>query len=218
MLNDYMIRCGVFPEQVRPDRRSARKMVFVPKERLELWGDIHDSQIQPASLDVRLSADFIRHPDNQPIYLNKFSVYYLAPGECVLGSTIERLHMPDNLVCRVEGKSSLARLFLTVHSAGFIDPGFRGDVTLELKNDGARRLELRPGMMIAQLSFQSLDAPAIRPYGHRDLGSHYQEQWGPTKALGVTSNAQSSAETLEGTEVQAGYDGTGTVLGDGDDR
>jgi len=183
MLNDYMIRRMVFPPADRPD---ARRVVFVPEQRIELWGDIQDSQIQPASLDVRLSADFIRHPDGQPIYLDRFRTYLLSPGECVLGSTIERLNMPDNVVCRVEGKSSLARLFLTVHSAGFIDPGFRGDVTLELKNDGALRMELRPGMLIAQLSFQTLDAPAVRPYGHRDLRSHYQEQWGPTRALGVS--------------------------------
>jgi dCTP deaminase len=185
MLNDYMIRCAVFPEQVRPDRPEAQKMVYTPQHRIRLWGDIQDSQIQPASLDVRLAPDFIRHPDGELICVDKSARYLLSPGECVLASTIERLHMPDNVVCRVEGKSSLARLFLTVHSAGFIDPGFRGDVTLELKNDGARRLELQPGMLIAQLSFQALDAPAVRPYGHRGLGSHYQEQWGPTSALGV---------------------------------
>jgi dCTP deaminase len=90
--------------------------------------------------------------------------------------------MPDNVVARVEGKSSLARIFLTVHSAGFIDPGFRGDVTLELKNDGMVPLRLVPGMLIAQISFQTLDAPALRPYGHEGLNSHYQGQRGPRQS------------------------------------
>jgi dCTP deaminase len=181
MWNDYMIRCAVFPEQVRPDRPEARKLVFVPTWRMERWGDIQDSQIQPASLDVRLGPEFIRHPDGAEFSAAEAGKSYpLSPGECVLASTIERVKMPDNAVCRVEGKSSLARIFLTVHSAGFIDPGFCGDITLELKNDGMVPLRLAPGMLIAQLSFQSLDAPAVRPYGHQQLGSRYQFQRGPT--------------------------------------
>jgi dCTP deaminase len=102
----------------------------------------------------------------------------------VLASLVERFVVPDDLVARVEGKSSWARRFLTVHSAGFIDPGFRGDITMELKNDGGLVLELRPGMVIAQVSFQQMTGPAARPYGTRGLGSHYQGQSGATAARG----------------------------------
>jgi dCTP deaminase len=184
MLNDGMIRRLVFPERYT-DRPDVGRVAYVPRVRWE-WNGIEESQIQPASLDVRLSTEFIRHPDGYKFAIDfaKGGTYLLSPGECVLASTVERLSMPDNLVARVEGKSSLAREFLTIHSAGFIDPGFHGDVTLEIKNDGFKRVGLRPGMLIAQLSFQKLDAPAERQYGHPELKSHYQGQVGPTESAG----------------------------------
>lgn len=107
--------------------------------------------------------------------------YSLGPGKCLLASTVETLHIPDALVGRIEGKSSLGRVFLTSHvTDGFLDPGFHGQVTLELVNHGPFVLVLRAGMRIAQVSFSRLTAPCERPYGSPGLGSHYQGQKGPT--------------------------------------
>ncbi len=152
--------------------------VYVPEYRVKDFDVIQESQIQPASLDVRLGRDFIRHPDGEKIRLLPGGEYRLSPGECVLGMLVERFSLPLNLVGRVEGKSTWARKFLTVHSAGFIDPGFTGDITLELKNDGKVPLLLPVGANIAQISFQRLEAPARRAYGTRGLNSHYQGQEG----------------------------------------
>lgn len=139
----------------------------------------HDSQIQPASLDLALGGDFLS-PISQ--HVDKRSVCYtIAPGECVLACTAERIQIPAFLVGRVEGKSSWGRKFLMVHStAGFIDPGFEGQITLELKNLSPVKLTLPVGAMIAQISFQLLDVPALRPYGSAGLNSHYQGQQGAT--------------------------------------
>lgn len=164
----------------RPDATPA--IAWVPLERRERFGPIADSQIQPASLDVRLGEDFILHPSGEKVGLDEFFSYVLKPGECLLANLVESFNMPDNVVARVEGKSTWARQFLTVHSAGFIDPGFRGDITLELKNDGHHNLNLVPGMAIAQVSFQWLAAPAMRPYGSKGLDSHYQDQRGATES------------------------------------
>jgi dCTP deaminase len=178
MLSDRAIRESIWPTN------AVAPTVYVPIERDE-FGDIAPSQVQPASLDVRLDRDFIRHPSGERVRVRPGATYSMAPGECLLGCLVERLRMTaDNLVARIEGKSSLARKFLTVHSAGFIDPGFCGDLTLELKNDGHGRIELVPGMLIAQLSFQFLAAPAMTLYGQRELNSHYQNQRGPTDAAG----------------------------------
>ena len=177
MWNDKLIWEAL--DVVRPD---VLPLVFVPKERLERFGPMDYSQVQPASLDVRLGPEFITHPDGTRIIPGEEGQYQLRPGECLLASLVETMALWDNVVARVEGKSSWARKFLTVHSAGFIDPGFQGDITLELKNDGAQDLWLTPGDRIAQISFQWLAAPAKRPYGTEGLGSHYQYQKGPTEA------------------------------------
>lgn len=177
MLPDKAIREAVWPTN------GAKPTVFVPEERLERFGAIVDQQIQPASLDVRLGAEFIQHPFGEAISLRDGGVWTLRPGKCLLASLVERLDMrSSNVAARIEGKSSWARQFLTVHSAGFIDPGFWGDVTLELKNDGERDLLLRPGVMIAQISFHFLAAGAERLYGEGGLQSHYQGQIGTTEA------------------------------------
>lgn len=174
MWSDKIIREAIWPTN------GARPTVYVPEERAE-FGHIIDAQLQPASLDLRLADQFIRHPDGQRFGKDARYPYVLSPGECVLATTVERFYMNcDNVVARIEGKSSLARQFLTIHAAGFIDPGFCGDITLELKNDGWKKFELRPGMLIAQVCFEFLDAPAERLYGDRELGSHYQGQEGPT--------------------------------------
>jgi len=108
-------------------------------------------------------------------------VFMLHPGEFVLGSTLERVTLPDDLVARLEGKSSLGRLGLLIHStAGFIDPGFDGHVTLELSNVANLPITIYPGMKIGQLSFVQMSEPAETPYGSGALGSKYQGQRGPT--------------------------------------
>ena len=109
--------------------------------------------------------------------------FVIHPGEFVLGRTLERVRMPDDLVSRIEGKSSLGRLGLIVHAtAGFVDPGFEGTLTLEITNLTRVPIKLWSGKPIAQLSFMTLDAPAERPYGHPDLGSHYHGQTDATES------------------------------------
>lgn len=163
----------------------ARAMVYTPEAYLGDYGGIQDSQVQPASLDVRLGPNFtVQFPDHdETLFIPAGGFLEMQPGACVLGHLLEAVSIPDDTIARVEGKSTWARKFLTVHSAGYIDPGFKGEITLELKNDGMFPLNLYPGQPIAQLSFQWLAAPALRPYGSDGLGSHYQHQVGPTKAV-----------------------------------
>jgi dCTP deaminase len=155
-----------------------------------------DAAVQPSSVDVRLDRLFrvfdhgshthIDPAAEQPDLTHEVEVaegepMVLHPGEFVLGSTFERVELPDDLAARLEGKSSLGRLGLLTHStAGFIDPGFRGHVTLELANVAKLPIVLWPGMRIGQLCVFRLSSRARRPYGHAELGSHYQDQRGPT--------------------------------------
>lgn len=152
--------------------------------------------IQPASIDVRLDHTFrvfenhryssIDPTDNQPLLTTEVapeagSPFVLHPGEFVLGATLERVTLPNNMAARLEGKSSLARLGLHTHAtAGFVDPGFEGHITLELSNSANLPILLKPGMKIAQLCFLRLSSPAKHPYGSPAAGSHYQGQRGPT--------------------------------------
>ena len=151
--------------------------------------------IQPSSVDVRLGSSFRvfanhRYPyidvrQDQPELTELIEAgdepFVLHPGEFVLGSTLERITLPADIVARLEGKSSLARLGLVIHStAGFIDAGFDGDVTLELSNVATLPILLYPGMKVAQFAFFALDKPAERPYGSGASGSKYQGQAGPT--------------------------------------
>jgi dCTP deaminase len=107
--------------------------------------------------------------------------FILHPGEFVLGSTYEQVTLPDDLVARIEGKSSLGRLGLLIHStAGFIDAGFSGHITLELSNVANLPITLYPGMKIGQVSFLRMTTPADVPYGSKQVGSKYQGQRGPT--------------------------------------
>ncbi len=152
--------------------------------------------VQPASIDVRLDRQFRvfenhRHACIDPareqddltrlVEVPDGEAFVLHPGEFVLGSTLERVLLPDTLAARLEGKSSLGRLGLITHStAGFIDPGFEGHVTLELSNLANLPIKLWPGMKIGQLAVMKLSSPAERPYGSEGLGSRYQGQAGPT--------------------------------------
>lgn len=152
--------------------------------------------IQPASIDVRLDRLFrlfdnhrysvIDPASEQPDLTRLVDVgpdepFVLHPGEFVLGATYEVVTLGTDIAARLEGKSSLGRLGLLTHStAGFIDPGFSGHVTLELSNTATMPILLYPGMKIGQLCFFDLSSPAQHPYGSADLGSHYQGQRGPT--------------------------------------
>lgn len=141
-----------------------------------------DVQFQPASVDLRLGNEVINYKTGLRQQLN-YTTLMVQPGEQYLGTTVEYVTIPSNMIARVEGKSSWGRKFLSIHStAGFIDPGFRGEITLEIVNHGCHPVALAYGIAICQISFDWLDEPALRPYGNAELGSRYQNQKGPTSA------------------------------------
>jgi dCTP deaminase len=158
--------------------------------------DPYDANLlQPSSVDVRVDHFFrvfrnslypfidvkAEQEDLTELVEVAEEPFILHPGEFVLGSTLERVRLPDDLVARLEGKSSLGRLGLLIHStAGFIDPGWDGHVTLELSNVANLPITIYPRMKIGQLSFVQLTEPAAAPYGSSGLGSKYQGQRGPT--------------------------------------
>ncbi len=138
-----------------------------------------EQRIQPASVDLTLGTEF-RTPVKGAV-MAASSLFTILPGECMLGCTAEWVEVPRDMVARVEGKSSWGRRFILVHStAGFIDPGFKGQITLELVNLSKEPQVLPVGQPICQISFATLDQEAQRPYGHPGLGSHYQGQTGAT--------------------------------------
>ena len=122
--------------------------------------------------------------------------FVIHPGEFCLGRTLEWVELPDDIVARIEGKSSSGRLGLIVHAtAGFCDPGWKGTLTLELNNLTRVPIKLYPGLPIAQLSFMSLDRPALRPYGSPELGSHYQGQRAATEIAATRAATGSAADS-----------------------
>jgi len=155
-----------------------------------------DLQIQPASVDLRLGREFLefQHANIPCIhfgseaeveeYVEETVVeadgeYILHPGDFVLGTTVERVAIPDDLIAHVQGRSSIGRLAIVIHAtAGIIDPGYVGQITLELSNLGTAPVALAPGMRISQVIFTELTSPAERPYG-AERGSKYQGQEGP---------------------------------------
>ncbi|MGE3619748.1 MAG: dCTP deaminase [Acidimicrobiia bacterium] len=157
---------------------------------------LDEAAVQPSSVDLRLDRFFrvfLNHTMpvidvkqnleelTRLVEIDEGGAFILHPGEFVLGSTFERLALPDDLVARIEGKSSLGRLGLLIHStAGFIDAGFDGHITLELSNVANLPITLYPGMKIGQVSFLTMTTPADVPYGSSALGSKYQGQRGPT--------------------------------------
>ena len=150
------------------------------------------AMVQPASIDLRLgntfrvfhnhrtaAIDLAKPPTNltEQIAITDAEPFVIHPGEFVLGRTLEWVELPNDVVARIEGKSSLGRLGLIVHAtAGFVDPGWKGTLTLEITNLTRVPIKLWSAKPIAQLSFMTLDAPALRPYGHPELGSHYHGQ------------------------------------------
>ena len=157
---------------------------------------LDESCIQPSSVDLRLDKlfrVFLNHTMpvidvkqdledlTRLVEIGDGDAFILHPGEFVLGSTFERVTLPDDLVARIEGKSSLGRLGLLIHStAGFIDAGFSGHITLELSNVANLPITLYPDMKIGQVSFLRMTTPADVPYGSARAGSKYQGQRGPT--------------------------------------
>ena len=155
-----------------------------------------ESLLQPSSLDVRVDRYFrvfhnarypyidVKQPQEElteQVEITDDQPFILHPGEFVLGSTLERVGLPDDLVARLEGKSSLGRLGLLIHStAGYVDPGWDGYLTLELSNVANLPITIYPGMKIGQISFFRLTTPADMPYGSGEAGSKYQGQRGPT--------------------------------------
>ena len=180
------------PPMVLSDRTIAR---LLGDGRIEI--EPYDEELlQPSSVDVRVDRFFrVFHNNRYPfidvreeqedltelVEVDGDTPFVLHPGEFVLGSTLERIRLPDDLVARLEGKSSLGRLGLLIHStAGFIDPGWDGHVTLELSNVANLPVTIYPGMKIGQISFVQLTEPARTPYGSGEIGSKYQGQRGPT--------------------------------------
>jgi dCTP deaminase len=157
---------------------------------------LDESCIQPSSVDLHIDRYFRVFRNHTMGYIDvkqdmeeltelveikDDDVFILHPGEFVLGSTSERVALPDDLVARLEGKSSLGRLGLLIHStAGFVDAGWDGHLTLELSNVANLPITLYPGMKIGQISFLRMTTPADQPYGSKGVGSKYQGQRGPT--------------------------------------
>jgi len=157
---------------------------------------LDESCIQPSSVDLHIDRYFRVFRNHTMGYIDvkedmeeltelveikDDDVFILHPGEFVLGSTLERVALPDDLVARLEGKSSLGRLGLLIHStAGFVDAGWDGHLTLELSNVANLPITLYPGMKIGQISFLRMTTPADHPYGSKGVGSKYQGQRGPT--------------------------------------
>lgn len=141
------------------------------------------ARLQPVSYDLTTSRSFRRpqYPD-LPILAD---VWRLAPGDCVLASTVEWVEIPPTLTGFVIGRSGWARRFLRIEEAGLVDPGFRGELTLEVKNEGPLMLDLVAGQSISQLFLLRNVGRVIRPYGSEGLGSHYQGQRGATPAVGL---------------------------------
>ena len=172
------------------------------KEYLEKGKIVIDSlkdekQIQPSSIDMRLGDEFkvfkvIRKPfidpkdtENIASYMDSITIpkgeaFIIHPNEFALATTDEYVKVPDDLVARVEGRSSMGRLGVTMHvTAGFIDPGFEGKITLEISNIGAMPVALYPGQRVCQLVFETMTTPAEIPYGHPSRNSKYMKQTSP---------------------------------------
>jgi dCTP deaminase len=170
-------------------RLEAGDLVIEPLDDLEL-------QVQPASVDLRLGKEFLEfqhanipciHPNSQQevaeyveeTHVDEDEEFILHPGDFVLGTTKERVEIPPDLIAHVQGRSSLGRLAIVIHAtAGVVDPGYKGQITLELSNLGTAPVSLTPDMRISQVIFTELTSPAERPYGE-ERGSKYQDQVGP---------------------------------------
>jgi len=151
-----------------------------------------ESNVEPASVDIRLGTSFMepieteriidtREDDSQPYREFSADDIVIEPGDSILATTHENVEIPDDLCVSADGRSSLGRLFVSVHqTAGFCDPGFSGEITLELTNENPNAIRLYAGDRVCQLIFKELTSPAKNPYGHE--GSQYQNQSGATES------------------------------------
>ena len=193
---------------------TIRRLVEDGRIRIDPWDP---GMVQPASVDLRLGSSFrvfhnhritavdLGDPPSElteQVVVEDDGTFVIHPGEFCLGRTEEWVELPDDVVARIEGKSSLGRLGLVVHAtAGFCDPGWKGTLTLELANFNSVPIILRPGLPIAQLSFMALDRPAERPYGHPALGSHYHGQVEATESRYEAGPAATGAGAANGKSV-----------------
>jgi dCTP deaminase len=191
---------------------TIRRLVEDGRIRIDPWDP---AMVQPASVDLRLGNSFrvfhnhritavdLGDPPSElteQVIVDDGGTFVIHPGEFCLGRTLEWVELPDDVLARVEGKSSLGRLGLIVHAtAGFVDPGWKGTLTLEFANLTRIPIKLAPGLAIAQLSFMGLDAPAQRPYGSPGLCSHYQGQVAATESRYEGSSRPGSAAMSENT-------------------
>src|SRR5512135_2558301 len=196
-------------------------MVLSDRSILQLVGEgrisidpFDPADVQPSSVDLHLGSDFqvfrnSRYPYIDPsreqaglterVEASREEPFVLHPGEFVLGTTAERIALPDDIVARLEGKSSLGRLGLLIHStAGYVDPGWTGRLTLELSNVANLPIVLYFGMRIGQISFFGMSSPVERPYGSSGLGSKYQDQSEPT-ASAFHEDFEAGRRTVEPT-------------------
>jgi dCTP deaminase len=171
---------------------------------------LHADDIQPASVDVHIDRTFrVFKVSSRPyidvrermddlteeVVIGDDHPFFIHPGEFVLASTLEVLTLPDDILAQVEGKSSLGRIGLLIHAtAGFVDPGWHGKLTLELSNVAKMPIALHFGMKIGQLSFLRMSTPVDRPYGSPELRSKYQGQMGPTPSRAFTEFEKSGDE------------------------
>jgi dCTP deaminase len=183
----YRLGAMVLSDRTIREELDAGRIVIDP---------LGDDCIQPSSVDLHVDRYFrlfrnhtqrvidVREDQEdltELVEVKEGDPLVLHPGEFLLGSTVERVRLPNDLVARLEGKSSLGRLGLLIHStAGFVDAGWDGHLTLELSNVANLPITLYPGMKIGQISFLRMTTEAERPYGSTGLGSKYQGQWGPT--------------------------------------
>lgn len=141
-----------------------------------------ETQIQPATVDVRMGHEITNMKTGESRYFEEGEVVPFEPGTFYLGSTLEEVSIPDDLIAALEGRSSIGRTGLAVHvTAGILDPGFEGDITLEIKNHGHDTVYIKPRQRVGQLEFRELDGPAEKPYGVKE-DSKYQNQSGPTES------------------------------------
>lgn len=174
---------------------TIRRLIADGAIKVDPWDD---GMVQPASVDLRLGHSFrvfhnhrasaidLKDPPRnltEQVTIADDEPFLIHPGEFVLGRTLEWVELPDDVVARIEGKSSIGRLGLIVHAtAGFVDPGWKGTLTLEITNLTRIPIKLWANLPIAQLSFMTLDRAAERPYGHPELGSHYHGQLEATES------------------------------------
>lgn len=182
---------------VLSDRDIIRALV---DKRIVIDPDVAQNDIQPASIDLHLGTEFrafnydlgaayqldTTNPHKnytEAVIVQPNDEVYLDPGNFILGVTAEHIELKDTIVGRLDGRSSLGRMGLLIHiTAGYVDPGWRGRLTLEIANVSPYTLVIRPGQKICQISFMELTSPVQRPYGSMGLGSHYQFQERPEEA------------------------------------